>query len=296
MINKAALTPTIFLILTSIPAHAAGAVPQAPAIDLAPHRAIYDMSLRDALASSNVSDIRGRLVFDFEGSPCAGYTLKSRLVTQVVDREGNSTLTDLRSSTWENSDGDKFRFNSSQYIDQRLSDHVAGLAARGKADDAIEVTIDKPERRRMKFTGAALFPTQHSLAILEAARHGKSVLQADIYDGSEKGDKLYETTTFIGNPSAGSAKPGRIKVEHTEKLDGMASWPVSIGYYEPAADPARDDGLPTYELSFRLFANGVSRDLVIDYGTFSVRGTLSRIDFHKPTECADRGAKRRQSR
>ena len=290
MIKKADLTPIFLLVLSTVPACAAGAMPQAPAIDLAPHRAIYDMTLRNALASSNVSDIKGRLVFDFQGSPCAGYTLKSRLVTEVVDREGNSTVTDLRSSTWENADGKKFRFNSSQYIDQKLSEHVAGLAARDKKD-AIEVTIDKPERHRLKFDDAALFPTQHSLAILEAARHGKKVLQADIYDGSEKGDKLYETTTFIGNPERGD-KVGSLKLAHAEKLNAMQSWPVSIGYYDPVANPAQDDGLPSYELSFRLFANGVSRDLVIDYGTFSVRGTLTRIDFHKPTECTERDERR----
>jgi hypothetical protein len=263
------------------------AVPAAPAIDLAPHRAVYDMSLKSALAGSNVADIRGRLVFDFEGSACAGYSLKSRLVTQVVDREGNSTVTDLRSTTWENADGDKFRFDSSQYVDQRLSDQVAGLAAKKKKSGGIEVKLDKPERKSLKFAAGAMFPTQHSIAILVAAQQGSEILKANIYDGSEKGDRLYETTTFIGKPSESAATSVAETVANTERLRGMASWPVSISYYEPVASPASDEGLPSYELSFRLFSNGVSRDLVIDYGNFSIRGVLSRIDFHKPAACPD---------
>ncbi len=261
----------------------ASAVPPGAVADLAPHRAIYDMSLRNAVAGSNVSEIRGRLVFDFGGSPCAGYSLKSRMVTQVVDRDGKATLTDLRSSTWEHAAGDKFRFNSSQYVDRQLSDRVVGMAER-KAAGAVDVVIDKPNRQKLKLNGKPLFPTQHSVAILDAARQGTNVVQANIYDGSEKGDKLYETTTFIGKAVApGPGAP--TGVANAEKLDELTSWPVTISYFERVPGSGKDEGLPAYELSFRLFANGVSRDLLIDYGNFSIKGVLSRIDFREPTEC-----------
>jgi hypothetical protein len=46
-----------------------------------------------------------------------------------------------------------------------------------------------------------------------------------------------------------------------------------------------DEGTPTYELSFRLYANGVSRKLQIDYGTFAISGELTRIDFFEPGKC-----------
>jgi len=262
----------------------ANAVPPGAVAELAPHRAIYDMSLRNAVAGSNVSEIRGRLVFDFGGSPCAGYSLKSRMVTQVVDRDGKATLTDLRSSTWEHAAGEKFRFNSSQYVDRQLSDRVVGTAER-KAAGAVDVVIDKPNRLKLKLNGQPLFPTQHSVAILDAARQGRGVVQANIYDGSEKGDKLYETTTFIGKAVApGPGAP--TGVANAEKLDELVSWPVTISYFERAPGAsAKDEGLPAYELSFRLFANGVSRDLLIDYGSFSIKGVLSRIDFREPAEC-----------
>lgn len=256
----------------------------APLAELAPHRAIYDMSLRNAVAGSNVSEIRGRLVFDFEGSACAGYSLKSRMVTEVVDRDGKATLTDLRSSTWEHAAGDKFRFNSSQYIDRQLSDRVVGTAER-RAAGAVDVLIDKPNRLKLKLNGEPMFPTQHSVAILDAARQGTNVVQANIYDGSEKGDKLYETTTFIGKAVApGLSTPAG--VANAEKLDKLVSWPVTISYFERVPNSRKDEGLPAYELSFRLFANGVSRDLLIDYGSFSIQGVLSRIDFREPTECS----------
>lgn len=266
-----------------LPLGGANAAPAAPVPDLAPHRAIYDMTLRNAAAGSNVSEVRGRLVFDFGGSACAGYSLKSRMVTQVVDRDGKATVTDLRSSTWEEAAGDKFRFNSTQYVDSQLSDRVVGTAERRPAG-AVDVMLDKPNRQKLKLIGEPLFPTQHSVAILDAALHGTNVVQANIYDGSEKGDKLYETTTFIGKPVP-PGPGGLTAVANAEKLDGLVSWPVTIGYFESDPGSGKNEGLPAYELSFRLFANGVSRDLLIDYGSFSIKGVLSRIDFHEPAEC-----------
>ena len=85
---KAAHIFYLFAFLVCVfPVGTAHATPQAAIVNLAPHRAIYDMSLGEATAGSNISDIRGRLVFDFEGSGCAGYTLKSRMVnTACLDR------------------------------------------------------------------------------------------------------------------------------------------------------------------------------------------------------------------
>jgi hypothetical protein len=288
--NKAAGISLTSILILALSVHAADALPQAAAVDLAPHRAIYDMSLHETVAGSNVSDVRGRLVFDFEGSVCAGFSLKSRLVTEIVDRDGNTMVTDLRSSTWENAAGDKFRFDNSQYVDRRLSEQVTGQAARRKKAEGIEVTLDKPQRRKLKLEGRALFPTQHSIAILEAAKAGYGVLQADVYDASEQGKKLLQTTTFIGKPSiatatatAAAAKPARIA--NADKLDGVASWPISISYYDVVDNPRKDTGVPAYELSFRLFANGVSEDLLINYGNFSISGDLAGIEFHAAKAC-----------
>jgi hypothetical protein len=263
-------------------------LPQISGIELAPHRAIYDMSLGKAAAGANVSEVRGRLVFDFTGSACEGYSLHTRLVTEILDRDGKSTVSDLRSSTWEQARGERFRFNSSQYLNQRLTEQVVGLASRGKDGDTVTVAIDKPKKKQTKLNGGSMFPTQHSLSILDAARQGRTVVQANIYDGSEKGTKYFETTTFIGKPvPPGNA--GFKPIPNSEKLDGLVSWPISISYYESkdGGGAGSDEGTPTYELSFRLYANGVSRKLMIDYGNFSIAGELTRIDFAEPGKCTE---------
>jgi hypothetical protein len=257
-------------------------------IQLTPHRAVYEMTLNDATAGSNVANVRGRLVFDFTGSTCDGYTLNTRLVTQIVDRDGRLATSDVRSSSWEQGNGGQFRFHSSQYLNQKLSEAVGGKAARRESGQTIGVALERPAKTEIKLQGKAMFPTQHSLAILDAASQGRTVLQADLYDGSEKGDKVYETTTFIGKPLPPGANKSLKSVKNAEALDGLTSWPVAISYFNQSQTD--DDGAPAYQLGFRLYANGVSRNLRIDYGNFSLMGELSRLEFYSPQDCSNRPA------
>jgi hypothetical protein len=272
------------------PAPASGQVAALPlsasGVQLTPHRAIYEMTLDDSTTGSNVANVRGRLVFDFTGSTCEGYTLNTRLVTQITDRDGRLATSDVRSSSWEQGNGGQFSFHSSQYLNQKLSEAVGGKAARKESNQSITVALERPAKTDLKLEGKALFPTQHSLAILDAASQGRTVLQADLYDGSEKGDRVYETTTFIGKPLPPGANKSLKTVEHAEALDTLTSWPVTIGYFNQS--PTAEEGTPAYQLAFRLYANGVSRNLRIDYGNFSLTGELSRLEFYNPQDCSNR--------
>lgn len=255
----------------------------AKAAELAAHRAVYDLTLDKATPGSNVSDIRGQLIYDFSGSACQGYSLTTRLVTEVFDREGKPSVTDIRSESQEDGEGRRFRFNTSQYINNKLSETTKGVATHsGREQGAISVDLQKPGRSSLLLTGNVLFPTQHSLAILKTALAGQDRLQADIYDGTEKGSKLYETTTVIGAPLELAANTQLPAIKNAETLNSVQSWPVVVSYYDRNQ---KKDGLPTYEVSFRMYANGVSRKLKLDYGTFSLDGELSAIEFPKPKPC-----------
>lgn len=243
---------------------------------LQPHRAIYEMTLDSARPGSGVTGLLGRMVFEFNGSRCEGYTLNMRLVTRVADRQGNASLTDLRSSTWEEGEGSRFRFNTSQYNNQTLYSTTTGDAQREKKGGKIMVRLKRPSKLELQLPGEALFPTQHSHVLLKAAHEGQSVLQADIYDGSDKGDKMYATTAFIGKVLAPGEDKSFEVVKNGERLSKLKSWPVSISYFD---GDKTGEVMPSYQLGFRLYANGVSRKLLIDYGDFRVRGALSALEF-----------------
>lgn len=258
------------------------ALPSAKAVNLAPHRAIYDMRLKDTRAGSSVSGVNGRMVFEFTGSPCEGYTLNTRLVTQITDRAGRATMSDLRSSTWEEGKGKKFRFNSSQYLNQELNEVTRGRALRQSADPSVVVELRSPSQSKLKLPGNVMFPAQHARAVLDAAFSGRKVVEAVLFEGSEKGEKVYQTSAFIGRPLPPGADKTLATIKNTSILDRLQSWPVSVSYYD-RDDP--DKTTPVYELAYRFYANGVSRRLSIDYGDFSVAGSLSGLEFLATTPC-----------
>jgi hypothetical protein len=251
--------------------------------ELAAHRAVYELTLDQTGAGSNVTDIRGQLVYDFSGSACQGYTLNTRLVTEIFDREGKPSTTDIRSESKEDLDARRFRFTTSQYVNNKLSESTKGAALRmARARDGVFVELEKPKKGTLSLPGNVYFPTQHSVAILKAALAGQARVQADIYDGSEKGVKVYETTTVIGAPLELTANSQLPAIKNAETLDAIPSWPVVVSYYDQGP---KKDGLPSYEVSFRMYANGVSRKLKLDYGTFSLNGELSAIEFLPMKPC-----------
>lgn len=248
---------------------------------LAAHRAIYEMTLDDARSASGITGIDGRMVFEFTGSECDGYSLNMRMVTQMTDSQGQTNLTDLRSSTWEQGDGQKFRFQSAQYLNDKLGDVTMGRAVRVTPNEAVQVKLSQPSTAELNLSGPLLFPTQHSFALIAAARTGQGLFQARVYDGSEKGQKVYDTTAFIGTEVQPGDDPKLEPVAKDKGLGELPSWPVSIGYFEAKGG----DLTPSYQIDFRLYENGVSRELLIDYGDFSIHGTLTSLEYLKAPEC-----------
>jgi hypothetical protein len=266
----------------SWPAASSGAAAR-DAVVLSPHRAVYEMTLAASRGGSGVTAVSGRMVYELTGSACEGYTQNMRFVTQMTNQSGTAAVTDLRSSSWEEGNGKRFRFNSSQYRDEKATEVTAGDAARGNAADDVKVELTKPAKKGLSLRSGVYFPVQHSIALLKAAKAGRTTFRADLYDGSEKGEKVYDTVSFIGRPVPPGGNRKLPAVKNAEALDKLAAWPVSIGYFEPGSD--RLDAVPVYELTFWFFEDGVSRKLFIDYGEFAINGELKEITFHEPSKC-----------
>lgn len=252
-----------------------------------PHRAIYSIKLAGRRDGVSVAGISGRMVFEVTGSSCVGYTQNMRMVTEITDEQGKKNLSDIRSSTWEQGRGHRFRFSSSQYFDRSLMEMVSGTAFRRSKGRGVRVRLDKPSSSVLDLPADVMFPTQHSLAILSNAEAGRKRLEARVYDGSEQGQKFYDTYTFIGNqvmPPRGDGKAGPDDFRKMADfgLEKLPSWPVAISYFESGET---QDKTPSYELSFRLYPNGVSRKLLINYGEFSVLGTLDKITYLRKRRC-----------
>ena len=64
----------------------AASVPAAAqTILLAPHRAVYEMTLVTTRGGTGVTAVSGRIVYELTGSVCEGYTQNMRFVTQMTN-------------------------------------------------------------------------------------------------------------------------------------------------------------------------------------------------------------------
>jgi hypothetical protein len=248
------------------------------AATLIPHRAVYDLRLADPQTSLQESSgsISGRMVYEFTGAACEGYTVNFRFVLQSTDGEGQPTVTDLRTSNFEDGPGREFQFVSKTYTNTVLTDDVKGTAKRD--DTGIKVDVVTPEAKSLSLAPSVLFPTAHLLHIIEAAERGETVIEQDVFDGSEGGSKLYRTTTIIGRERPAAA------TGPAAKIGTMRRWPVTVSYFDTSTT---GDLTPDYAISFDLWENGVSSDLTMDYGDFALEGKLANYEPLPVPKCQE---------
>jgi envelope integrity protein B len=248
------------------------------------HQALYELSLIKSRGNSAINGARGRILYNFSGSACEGYTSEFRQVSELNSGEGNTTLSDLRSTSWEDGAGKSYRFK----IDTRMNDSdaapVDGVAER--VGDQITVKLKKPVTKTFNLEGNVVFPTEQIQKIIQAARAGKSVLELTVYDGSDNGEKVYSTLSVIGQPIPGDRSiPSPDPSTANDQMKVLTRWPVTVSYYDRDARARDGEQTPVYAMSFELFENGVSRALVLDYNDFVISGALGKFDVKDSRPC-----------
>ena len=257
--------------------------PRDAPIVLIPHRAIYDLSLGDTRGNSQVAGITGRILYDFDGNACQGYSLEFRQVSELDTGEGKVSTSDLRSTTWEGADSKSFKFTSQNFVDENLVDAVDGHAERDASKTAID--LEKPQQKSLNIDSGVVFPTEQMVRVIGAARAGKSVLNFPVYDGSETGDKVFDTLSVIGRKIAPDERKHDDAAAEEPKLVSVPRWPVTISYFEKSKKEDTSEQTPAYAIGFELYENGISRALTLDYNDFVVNGKLSSLEIKDTKPC-----------
>ncbi|CAL78261.1 conserved hypothetical protein; putative secreted protein [Bradyrhizobium sp. ORS 278] len=257
--------------ITFGPAQAGAGVP------FLPHQALYELSLLKSRGSSPVNSARGRILYNFSGNACNGYTSDFRQVSELDLGEGKVTLSDLRSTAWEDGAGKSYRFKIDSRMNDQASSPVDGIAER--SGDHITVKLKQPEAKTFTLDGSTVFPTEQIQRIIAAAREGKSLLELSVYDGSDNGEKVYNTLTVIGAAVPGDKAPAKPDAStDNDEMKSLTRWPVTVSYYDRDAKRTEGEQTPVYAMSFELYENGVSRALVLDYNDFVIAGALGKFD------------------
>ena len=248
------------------------------------HQALYELRLMKSRGSAAIDTARGRIVYNFSGSACEGYTSEFRQVSELNSGEGKVTLSDLRSTSWEDAEGKSYRFKIDSRMNDTPSNPIDGIAER--TGDHITVKLKQPQAKTFTIDGSTVFPTEQIQRIISAAKQGKSLLELMVYDGSDNGEKVYNTLTVIGQPlTADHAGPLPDPSITNDQMKSLTRWPVTVSYYDRDARAKDGEQTPAYAMSFELFENGVSRALVLDYNDFVISGALGKFEVKDSKPC-----------
>ena len=245
-------------------------VATASSIALQSHKAVYELSLVSAKSGSGVGDYAGRFAIEWIDA-CEGYVTSQRIVSRLINTEGGETSSDIQVASWESTDGKVFRFTSRTRSDGELTEDYEGRAETGGGAPPA-VIYQKPENTTVDLPPGTVFPTEHSVVLIRGAMAGEKVVQANVFDGSGP-EKIFRVAAFV------SGEKGALDVERPE-LVGQRSWRFRIAYF-PIAAP---DATPDYEIGYRMYANGITTDLILDYGDFVVQGKLTQLQI-LPKRC-----------
>lgn len=258
------------LLLSLSPALAAG-----PS-GLVAHRAIYDLELKDATDRSGIAGMFGRMVYEFEGSDCTGFTTNFRFVTQI-DTGDATRMSDQQTKTFEDLTKRTFKFETKSFTDEQLDKDVRGAAM--DESKGVKVDLQQPTARQIDLAESR-FPTEHMLDIIHNAKLGKNFFEARVFDGSDDGDKSLVATTVVGKSE--TPKSDDADADKAGAFAKTAFWPVTIAYFN---EKSTGDAMPVYRMSFKLYENGITRDLTMDYGDFVLTGKLTKLEMLDAKAC-----------
>ena len=237
---------------------------------IVPHKALYRLSLKGTPGGTDVVAVGGKMAFEWRDT-CDGWAINQRNLMILEKAEGLTHSVDSTMTTWEAKDGSSFRFIVDKDFGAGGGEALEGLAQRSSSG-SVTAGFTEPEQVEMELPSDVMFPSQHTIALLEKIANGEKFFSASLFDGSE-----FEPAGFV------SAAIG-LKVVPQGEEDPLISgpyWPVRLAFY----GPENKTESPDYELAVDLHENGIARRLEIHFKEFTVNVALERLERFKPGGC-----------
>jgi hypothetical protein len=254
----------------------------AEAAKLAPHRAFYTLEAARVDDGSGFSQINGKLAYEITGSDCEGYAVSYRIANRYVQSEGQSQVTDTQLTSYESGDGLELDLRQKQFTNAALENENTIKVRKPKqgAAGAGEMTGGTGEKK-FETDAKAVFPTEFQKYLVDAAMRGESRYDTLVYEGSDN-EKAMRAISFIGAKKSADMLKDAASNESVKGFGKMSFWPVTVSYY---AIDAKGDEPPFYQATFNMLENGISTDLLLDYGPYALAGRLSKLEVLKAEAC-----------
>jgi len=239
---------------------------------LATHRAVYTMSLATTRPGSGIVGANGTMSYEFADA-CDGWIVENRIAITYSYSEGGQADTTTDFLTWEAKDGLTYRFRLRNSRDGQVTDEIEGTAElKGKGQGGV-ARYTRPDTANISLPKGTLFPTEHTLHLMDAARTGAKTYLRVVFDGSDA-DGPYDVNALIGRSHL---QPAAMS---SPLLDSQ-SWPMRLAFF-PAAGK---DPTPDFEMALDYHGNGVAQNITQSFKDFSLTGKLEHIEAVPRRRC-----------
>ena len=254
--------------------------PAAPAVavDISPHRALYTLNLASTRPASGVVGATGAMVYEW-GETCDGWTVQQRFRLRLEYSEQDNVEVSSTLVTWESKDGLRYRFNERRLRNGDLDEEIKGEAKLDGVDKGGSADFTKPETATLALPAGTLFPTAHTVLLIQRALAGDQFVSRKVFDGATV-ENAGQITAVIGPELKPGPGTGDEKLPKSPLLD-RPSWRMRLAFFP--ADSRQEQ--PDYELGMRLLDNGVSQDMTLDYGDYVIRARLDDIEALPRPSC-----------
>ena len=259
------------VLLCAAPAMPLSAAPLLADISITPHQAVYSLALETAKPSSGVVGASGVMFYKW-GQVCDGWTVEQRFKLRIDYDQQDSVDIGSSLATWESTDGLQYRFNERRTRNGDLDEELRGTAHLDGPGQGGVAQFTKPESATLTLAPGVLFPTAHTLFLIRSAQANQQFVARNVFDGSDV-ENAGLVSAVIGPP----LKPagGRMPQPYNSPVLQRPSWQIRLAFFPP--DAQSDQTEPDYEMGMRLLDNGVSQDMVLDYGDYVIRAKLETI-------------------
>lgn len=269
----------IFKIILAFGVMASGAVSAQDTIvtkdALAPHKALYDISLVATRSGSQVVNISGQMFYEWKPT-CDAWITDHRfsLFYEYADSPGMKITSDF--STHETYNGALFDYSARRKRDGALYEELRGQADLTKK--IREASFSMPEGLSFDMPEGTLFPMTHTIEMIEMAHRGDKFFQATVFDGSDKEGPV-EINTFMGKSVNAMSM-----IEPNEAIDmsliNNKAWKARMAVFPVEKPESSSD----YEMNMVFHENGVISDMLIEYDDFSVTQKLVALEKAAPLD------------
>lgn len=244
--------------------------PAVSAVEIAPHRALYSLSLASSKTGSGVLGATGAMVYQW-GEACDGWTVEQHFRLRLLYAESGSTDVSSSLVTWESKDGLRYRFNERRLRNGEVDEEIRGEAHLDGPGKGGVAEFVRPEAATLTLAPGVMFPTAHTLFLIERAKAGDHFVARSVFDGATV-ENAAQITAVIGSELTPVSDPKDKLLQNP--LLRRPSWPVRLAFF-PASSNSEQ---PDYELGMRLLDNGVSKDMSLDYSDYVIKAKLDEIE------------------